>query len=114
DLKYTETVFELLKKQYEIARIDEARDAAIIQVLDKAEIPETRSSPKRSLIVATTALVAFLVAVLIALLAERAKEDPWAMSRLQMLRAQMFRGAQRHESRENEIGLPGRHSVSIY
>jgi uncharacterized protein involved in exopolysaccharide biosynthesis len=58
DLKYAETLFELLKKQYEIARIDEAKDAAIIQVLDQAEIPEMRSSPKRTLIVVTATLVA--------------------------------------------------------
>jgi len=102
DLKYAEAVFELLKKQYEIARIDEAKDAAIIQVLDKAEIPEKRSWPKRGLIIATSALAAFFGAVLIAFLAERSKEDPLAMARLQILKASMFRGSQKHQSRENE------------
>jgi len=102
DLRYAETVFELLKKQYEIARIDEARDAAIIQVLDKAEIPEKRSWPKRSLIVASAAFVALLIAVLIAFLAERAKEDPLAVARLHMLKARMFRRPERKESRATD------------
>ncbi len=39
DVKYYETLFELLAKQYEIARIDEAKDATLIQVLDRAVIP---------------------------------------------------------------------------
>jgi len=102
DLKYAETVFELLKRQYEIARIDEAKDAAIIQVLDKAEIPEMRSSPKRTLLVATVAFVAFFIAVLVAFLVERAKEDPLSVARLQMLKHRIFPRRQRQESRGNE------------
>ncbi len=38
DVKYRETLFELLAKQYEAAKIDEARDALIVQQLDKAGI----------------------------------------------------------------------------
>jgi tyrosine-protein kinase Etk/Wzc len=90
DLKYAETLFELLKKQYEIARIDEAKDAALIQVLDPAEVPEIRSSPKRALIVLTVAIVALLIAVLIAFLVERAKQDPMSTARLQMLKSRLF------------------------
>jgi len=42
ELKYRETLFELLLKQYEIARIDESKDAAIIQVIDPAMRPEVQ------------------------------------------------------------------------
>ena len=39
DLKYHETVFELLAKQFEIAKLDEAREGSIIQVVDSAVAP---------------------------------------------------------------------------
>jgi uncharacterized protein involved in exopolysaccharide biosynthesis len=63
DMKYFETLFQLLAKQYEIARIDEARDAVVVQVLDHAVMPEKKSGPMRSLIVALTALVTLFLAV---------------------------------------------------
>jgi tyrosine-protein kinase Etk/Wzc len=51
DLKYSETIFEMLAKQYEAARLDEAKTAAVIQVLDPAIEPDRKSSPKRGLII---------------------------------------------------------------
>src|SRR6267142_1976303 len=63
EVKYRETLFELLARQYEAARIDEARDASIIQPLDQAVPPEKKSRPKRALIVLTAVLLAFLLAV---------------------------------------------------
>lgn len=61
EVKYYETIFELLAKQYEAAKLDEAKNAAIIQVMDKAVEPEKKSSPKRRLIVAAAMILAFLV-----------------------------------------------------
>jgi uncharacterized protein involved in exopolysaccharide biosynthesis len=90
DVKYYETIFELLAKQYEIARIDEARDASLVQVLDKAVEPERKSKPKRTLIVILGALSAGFLAVLWAFIAEageRARGDPDSAPRLQALRA---------------------------
>jgi uncharacterized protein involved in exopolysaccharide biosynthesis len=89
DVKYFETIFELLAKQYEIARIDEARDASLIQVLDKAVEPERKSKPKRALIVILTALVAGFLAVIWAFIREagqRARQNPEQASRLDLLR----------------------------
>jgi uncharacterized protein involved in exopolysaccharide biosynthesis len=51
DLKYNETLFEMLSKQYEAARIDEAKDAPLIQVIDLAVPPERKSWPPRRLYV---------------------------------------------------------------
>lgn len=51
EVKYHETLFELLARQYEAARLDEARTAPAIQVVDKAEVPDRRSGPYRLLIV---------------------------------------------------------------
>src|SRR5206468_2797629 len=46
DVKYYEFLYELLAKQYELAKIDEAKDATVVQVLDKAIEPETKTRPK--------------------------------------------------------------------
>src|SRR6185369_3694108 len=56
DFKYQETLFELFAKQYEIARVDESREGAVIQVLDVAKPPERKSKPKKAIVAATTAL----------------------------------------------------------
>lgn len=51
DVKYYGTIFDLMARQYEIAKVDEAREGTIIQVVDRAVIPDGKSSPKRILIV---------------------------------------------------------------
>src|SRR6266568_6545 len=66
DVKYYEFLYELLAKQYELAKIDEAKDATIIQVMDNAIEPDRRSKPKRSLIVLLSALVAGVLGILTA------------------------------------------------
>ena len=66
DFKYYETLFDLMARQYEIARLDEAREGAIIQVVDRAVAPERRSKPRRGTISALSAL-ATLVLVVIAI-----------------------------------------------
>jgi tyrosine-protein kinase Etk/Wzc len=61
DVKYQETLFEILAKQYELARIDEAKNATLIQVLDKAVVPERKTAPTRSLIAIVATVVAFFL-----------------------------------------------------
>ncbi|MCD4498273.1 GumC family protein [Chromobacterium vaccinii] len=60
EVKYQETIFELLAKQYELAKIDEAKDSSLIQVLDSAVPPELKSKPSRSQILAIGLLLGFL------------------------------------------------------
>ncbi|WP_230623391.1 MULTISPECIES: GumC family protein [Chromobacterium] len=74
EVKYQETIFELLSKQYELARIDEAKDSSLIQVLDAAVPPELRSKPKRSLVLALGLFAGLLVGTLAALLRARLDE----------------------------------------
>jgi uncharacterized protein involved in exopolysaccharide biosynthesis len=96
DLKYQETLFELLSKQFEIAKIDEAKEAALIQVVDKALVPEKKSKPKRSLIVILATLMAFFIGVLLAFVreaSERASQDPASAERMNLLRRYIRRGA---------------------
>jgi tyrosine-protein kinase Etk/Wzc len=88
DMKYHETLYEVLAKQYEIARIDEAKDATLIQVLDVAVPPERRSKPQRTLIIITSVFVAAVLALLWALIAEvvtRARKDPEVEEKLRVL-----------------------------
>jgi len=71
DLKYQETVFELLARQFEIAKLDEAREGSIIQVVDAAVPPDKKSSPHRLLIMIAGTILGFLVAVFWILLRKR-------------------------------------------
>jgi uncharacterized protein involved in exopolysaccharide biosynthesis len=50
EFKYQETLFELFARQYELARVDESREGALIQVVDEAKPAEWKSKPKRALI----------------------------------------------------------------
>lgn len=63
DVKYFQMLYEILAKQYEVARLDEAKEPAIIQVLDEAIVPEKKSKPRRSLIVLGGAFGGFFVAL---------------------------------------------------
>lgn len=51
DVKYNETIFEILARQYEAAKLDEAKEGAVVQVVDVAYPPDRKSGPIRSLIV---------------------------------------------------------------
>jgi tyrosine-protein kinase Etk/Wzc len=62
DLKYSETVFELLAKELEIAKLDEAREGAIVQVVDAAVVPDKKSFPPRILIIVLSTVLAMIVA----------------------------------------------------
>jgi uncharacterized protein involved in exopolysaccharide biosynthesis len=58
DYKYFETLFELFSKQYEIARVDESREGAVIQVVDVAVPPELKAKPKKAIITVLATLAA--------------------------------------------------------
>jgi uncharacterized protein involved in exopolysaccharide biosynthesis len=57
EFKYQETLFELMAKQYELARVDEGREGALIQVVDVAKAAERKYKPKRSIITLIAALL---------------------------------------------------------
>lgn len=71
DVKYYEAIYEMLSKQYELARIDEAKDSSLIQQLDRAIPAEKKSKPKVLLVAILTFMVGFALAILIALLRDK-------------------------------------------
>jgi tyrosine-protein kinase Etk/Wzc len=75
-LKYNETLFELLSKQFELAKLDEARDAVVIQVIDRAVPPERKAGPRRARIVLLAAVAMLFLSSFIVLLLEH----PWKKS----------------------------------
>jgi tyrosine-protein kinase Etk/Wzc len=68
DLKYHETVYELLAKEFEVAKLDEAREGSIVQVVDAAVVPDKRSSPHRLLIVIGVTIFSFFLAAFLIIL----------------------------------------------
>jgi uncharacterized protein involved in exopolysaccharide biosynthesis len=90
DYKYKETLYELFAKQYELARVDEAREGAVIQVVDPAVTPERKSKPKRALIAIIATLAAgfaLLLFVFVRQALRNAAGDAESAQKLARLRA---------------------------
>ena len=78
EFKYQETMFELFAKQFELAKVDESREGAVIQVLDIAEPPERKVKPKKAMIAIIATLVsgfALLLFVFIRIALKNASQD---------------------------------------
>jgi len=89
DFKYYETLFELFSKQFELAKVDEAREGNIIQVVDAAQPPERKSKPKKALIALMTTLAvgfALLLFVFIRQALRGAAQTPESAEKLNNLR----------------------------
>lgn len=92
DLKYFQMLYEMLAKQYEVARLDEAKEPALIQVLDAATVPENKIKPNRTLIALISFIAMFaitVVAVLIKELLKKAEGMPDVAGRLSQLKANL-------------------------
>lgn len=61
EFKYQETLFDLFARQYELARVDESREGALIQVVDAATPPDRKSKPNRAVIAVAAALLSGLL-----------------------------------------------------
>jgi tyrosine-protein kinase Etk/Wzc len=88
-VKYYETLFELFARQYELAKVDEAREGSTIQVIDVAMPPEKKSKPKKALIALLTTLAAgfiCLVYVFIRQSLRAASRDPGTAKKLEAIR----------------------------
>ena len=70
-VKVQDTVFDLLTQQYELARVEEAKDVPVVSVIDSPGIPEKKSFPPRTVLTLTVTAVALLGACLWTVFAER-------------------------------------------
>jgi tyrosine-protein kinase Etk/Wzc len=94
DVKYYETIFEILARQFEIAKLDEAKEGALVQVVDHAIRPDKRSFPKRTIIVLCATAAGLFLGLVIALLqagVARLREDPESSAKLALLRNMLTR-----------------------
>lgn len=70
DAKVQETLYEFLVQQYEMSRLQEAKDSSTIQVLDIAKTPEKKSKPKKALLIIGAAAAAAFLSVILAFVLE--------------------------------------------
>jgi uncharacterized protein involved in exopolysaccharide biosynthesis len=95
DLKEQEAKFEYLDKLLEGARIDESKDAPLIQVVDKAIPPEYPSKPMGLLILIIFTALGFILGVVMAFIksaSARASEDIKSLERKQLFYRYLRRG----------------------
>jgi tyrosine-protein kinase Etk/Wzc len=78
DLRYHEALFEMLSKQYEMARLDEAKAPPLLQVVDRAVPLDRKTWPPRTLLVLLSGLFAAVFVIGLAL-----AEDAWARARVE-------------------------------
>lgn len=108
DVKYYEAIFDVLAKQLELAKLDEAREGAFIQVVDPAVPPEQKSFPKRGLFTLAGLAVGFTSGIMLALLQgglARMEHNPVTKDKLDLLKRSIWSG--RHPQRKpapKEVG----------
>ena len=88
DVQYYSTIFDILARQFELAKLDEAKEGALIQVVDPAIPPDKKSSPKRALIVFGFTVLGFMLGIAVALASaalQRMNEDPATQTKLDVL-----------------------------
>lgn len=102
EMKYREAVYELLTREYEVARVDEARQGSLVQIVDPALVPDRPNSAYR-IAAAVVGLVgalpgALLLACLVELAAVlrryRGRSASWT-SALEQVYAAMWTGSAR-------------------
>jgi uncharacterized protein involved in exopolysaccharide biosynthesis len=86
-LRYHESLYEALAKQHEAARIDEAKQAPVLQVVDRAVPPEIKSGPKRTMLAAAGGLSSSILACAFVLMAHALKETRRSEQLRTLLRA---------------------------
>jgi len=89
ELKYRQALFDLLLKQYDAAKLDEAREGTIIQVVEPAIEPDRKTSPKRAMLLLICTAVGFVSGCFLALLLwmrERSMSDPEASKKWFLLK----------------------------
>jgi uncharacterized protein involved in exopolysaccharide biosynthesis len=93
--KIQETVFETLTQQYELAKVQEAKETPSVKVLDTALVPEKKSFPPRTLIICATAL-GFLVLAAIWILGRKQWNETSATDPTKLFAQEVFNDVNDH------------------
>jgi len=96
DVKYYEAIFDILARQLELAKLDEAKEGAFIQVVEPAVAPERKSFPKRLWITLGALAVGLTVGILAVLFEAglaRMRKDPAKREKLDEIRQVVGRRA---------------------
>jgi tyrosine-protein kinase Etk/Wzc len=94
EFKYHETLFELFSKQFELAKVDEAREGAVIQILDVAEAPDRKTKPKKAMIALIGVLVsgfALLLFVFVRQAIANTGQDSESSQKMEQLKSSWLR-----------------------
>jgi tyrosine-protein kinase Etk/Wzc len=89
DVRYYDAVVELLARQFELAKLDEARES-VVEISDVAVAPDKKSFPPRAIIILLFTLLGFLAACAWSILSARwmqVNSDPENRAKLEALRA---------------------------
>lgn len=76
EFKVQETLFELLRKQYEMAKLSETKNVSSVQIIQKASPPDKKIRPKRSQLVIIITYTTLILAILSAFVLERWERMP--------------------------------------
>ena len=102
-----ETVYATLSKEYELARIEEAKETPTVKLLDAPDLPEKRSFPSRTLIVVMGIFFAVVIASVLVLMdkwwLDTSGDDPKKKLLLGILA-----GSARNRSWRERLGLDGK------
>jgi len=85
EVKYRQALFDLLIRQYDAARLDESKEAAVIQVVEPAIPPDRKTAPKRAIITLLSLFVGFFAGCLASLFAwwnELIRREPQLSSQI--------------------------------
>jgi capsule polysaccharide export protein KpsE/RkpR len=94
DCKYREAVYQIVAQQYQTARLDEAREALVVQVIQKATPPDKKTKPRAALVTALSVVLGagfFTIAALFIEVLTRASGAPGNAERFQELKRNLMR-----------------------
>jgi len=70
ELEVQDLLYKYLTQEYEQAKINEAKDTPVIQVIDKAVVPFKKAKPRRSLLVITAGLIGIFFGIFLSFMQE--------------------------------------------
>ena len=89
DQKFYETLYGMLLSQFEQAKMAEAQEPAIIQVIDEAVPPQLRAKPKRKLVVVLATVLGFFLSIFMSFVMEfidNARKDNERNEKMKLLK----------------------------